>query len=574
MGAAVGMKGSSTTSGTLGGYLEIDGRSYVLTAAHFVEDAEKNADKNVELSIPTDLILPAEEMHDVLNRWVQTQCREVRARSEGMVIDKSAEKQSDELVPGDIKGDSGSWEEATLSAANNQLLEFSKALKDGPIIIGKHKVHRKGYRESGTLRRLSEQGHIALNEQGRVFMDWALHEATIKGENRHRYRSRKDALLALEPGNRVPEEILCEKTCDLNAKKAPEMHYVGRTSGHRQCTLTSEPGILRKGGKGETISFPYFLMPKGGPVKKDEVAGDSGAWIIRNSDNTVIGQLYGLQGDHKLVFTPINDIIDHIKEVCQTENVHLPGNPRSAREPETQALAYKRPSAIDDDSTDSILLTPPPTPRSLSGITTPILDLPQSPSNDSSIESTGPPTPDSILSDDYVSVQIEEEIDSIIRTPENGGQSEPLRRYIEADEAEAHEIATSSIEHDLSQTLQTDCVLDQCGNTVSRGIQGIEGASKLELTSNVEDRVKVKARAMPTLSSARVTDFPSIAPCSALSSMASIKFTQSRRSKHNPPRRRSLQGYYYKDTNQDYTLNHMALRSHSTLTKIPRVRTF
>jgi len=60
--------------------------------------------------------------------------------------------------------------------------------------------------------------------------------------------------------------------------------------------------------------------------EEDIYWGDSGAWIIRDSDNALVGLLWGwING--QLIFTPIKDVFEDIKETFNATEVGLPKLP-------------------------------------------------------------------------------------------------------------------------------------------------------------------------------------------------------------------------------------------------------
>jgi len=58
--------------------------------------------------------------------------------------------------------------------------------------------------------------------------------------------------------------------------------------------------------------------------------GDSGSWVLRQSDNALVGLLWGLVDGH-LLFTPIKDVFSDIKSVLNARGIRLPGAPDSSQ---------------------------------------------------------------------------------------------------------------------------------------------------------------------------------------------------------------------------------------------------
>jgi hypothetical protein len=67
-----------------------------------------------------------------------------------------------------------------------------------------------------------------------------------------------------------------------------------------------------------------MVVPKDKQQEGDNYYGDSGAWIIRDSDNALVGLLWGwING--QLIFTPITDVFADIKDTLNATEVCLPG---------------------------------------------------------------------------------------------------------------------------------------------------------------------------------------------------------------------------------------------------------
>ena len=145
-------------------------------------------------------------------------------------------------------------------------------------------------------------------------MDWSLCELKSEiGENRHKYRSHQAAMAddyideinhANQPGE------ICHETCE--ADSGIDVYYVGQGSHHRSgvvnipilvsidSSITHEWAIMSS--EGEDIEYPH-------------VAGDSGAWVIRQNWNKLVGQVHS-HSTGQVLFTPIDVIFADLQKHC------------------------------------------------------------------------------------------------------------------------------------------------------------------------------------------------------------------------------------------------------------------
>ena len=447
MGIAIGMGCSNDVSGTLGGFLEINGKLCILTAAHTVDEAQKESKNGTTGEDKKSLISPPQDILEILRGWVGYQDQEHKARMENAVMNISnqmrANHGNEDISPEDLDNSSHTMREEA-----RRLEQFREDVRSNPKEIGKCKHNKYEKVKSGALGRL--QGN-KVKEQYPIEMDYAIHKALVQGSNRHRYRSQDDALADTEIGRPdlqriISEGELCDETCDPDTS-AVEVYYVGRTSGHRACILSTAPELRYDRG---SPKIAYFLVDPKGDVKREEVEGDSGAWIIRTHDNKVLGQLVGLNGT-LLTFIPINDIIDHIKQFTN-ETVCLPKVPREA--PSSPAhrimtLSYtRRPS----EQRGFQLPIPPPSPNfAITSDLTPA----RSRSHSSATESVGPSTRDLVDapgSCEDIRVSDAEYGDGSRPSLVDGSQQEPIRQLVEIGDSVASALA---VENHLTDTVSS-----------------------------------------------------------------------------------------------------------------------
>ena len=348
MGAPIGMKCSDRVSGTLGGFLQIDGEKYVVTAAHVVEHARepKHLKERLEETDIYALESPPHSIVQSLHGWLDRTEKELQGAVEEEMAVRAQDNQ--EITPEELSG------ELTQDLQKSQ--QARQILQQGPQVIGHYTTSKDTLKESNTLRRRKLKRK--LGPRDKVRMDWAVHKALTRGSNKHRYQSAEKARTAYPQADPLDEGQICDETCDPGSDD--DVHYVGRGSGHRKLKVNSAPSCVYDG---KFTFCAHFILDAGRSVNAPEAEGDSGAWIIRSSDNKALGQLYDAVNG-KLLFTPINDIIDHIKEELQVTDVHLP---RSSDQPatplaEVQCLSCIRPPLTVPSLLNAMPPTPPLTP--------------------------------------------------------------------------------------------------------------------------------------------------------------------------------------------------------------------
>ncbi len=74
----------------------------------------------------------------------------------------------------------------------------------------------------------------------------------------------------------------------------------------------------------ETSSeWAIVLQPESQQISTTHL-GDSGSWVLRQSDNALVGLLWGWVDGH-LLFTPIKDVFNDIKSMLNADMICLPG---------------------------------------------------------------------------------------------------------------------------------------------------------------------------------------------------------------------------------------------------------
>ncbi|KAL9043366.1 MAG: hypothetical protein Q9214_003444 [Letrouitia sp. 1 TL-2023] len=156
-------------------------------------------------------------------------------------------------------------------------------------------------------------------------MDWCLCKSSNENaENRHKYRSmeaaRTDQYIGEADHNNLPGE-LCHDICE--AEPGVAVYYVGQGSGRRDGRVN---GALTATCNRSLVSQEWSIVSSDARwLDFEEVKGDSGAWVIRQRDNKLMGQVHGHAGG-QVLFTPIKVIFDDMQSQFGV-NVSLPPSP-------------------------------------------------------------------------------------------------------------------------------------------------------------------------------------------------------------------------------------------------------
>ena len=306
MGASLGLRCNKRVSGTLGGYIFVDGKSYMLTADHFIERARLAVDSsNIEDKSSREIMSPSP--HDIQDMLSSLQAT-INDIGEGLQSDLE-ERGQDELSIAEVQGlDSYQKEQREWY---DKFQTWSKKLdrKDEDFVLGEVK-------QRCSRNQVEINGSRDLRK-----MDWALCSVVNnrEGDNRHRYRSKLAPWAAeykhdgLHPqGAGEP----CTQTCPVQA--GAQVHYVGAGTGYQSAIINPPEGVLSIGGV-QTTEWSLILTDGNHGVHQ----GDSGAWIIQDRGHSLIGMLWGEQNS-LLYFTPIGEIFDDIKGDMGADLVCLP----------------------------------------------------------------------------------------------------------------------------------------------------------------------------------------------------------------------------------------------------------
>ena len=323
MGASVGLLCSNSISATLGGYVLIGGKKYLLTSEHFVAKSRKLGIGDCDIDDDSTLTSPS--IYDL--KKIEANLKQNQRDLEGEINELMLQTYGNQEIA-----------EEAFNDLTPALRDKTKRRDDVRILLDQVTKPPLQY-AVGTVRRLrldetrtevisrSLADDVGLqNDQLMVkhHMDWALFDTYAQmaeiGENRHKYRSNQDAIVDnyIEESDHVnqPGDV-CQETCGVVSGLS--VHYVGQRSKHRSGKV-SLPSLVREGSS-EKLAWG-FLGPDGYTIPYSDVAGDSGAWVIRTDNNKLMGQVHSY-GQDTVLFTPIDVVFAALREACGSD-VTLP----------------------------------------------------------------------------------------------------------------------------------------------------------------------------------------------------------------------------------------------------------
>ncbi|KAL2070495.1 hypothetical protein VTL71DRAFT_13521 [Oculimacula yallundae] len=299
LGSSIGIRGLTDSSATLGGYLVIDGDTFLLTVDHLLPDDQQDSE-SIYITHPSQqeqlIYRPRYNVGERI-RDLDTCC-----------------------VSCSILG------KAANSNYKHEILDMEELYN--PIY---HKcivaqIYQRAYQEfarslSKPLGRLQARSGLRsrLNVAGRykheVEMDWALFyvdEWPVPINSYARVISN-----GLSFSEIVPEA---------------QVYATGRTSGRQIGAINPAQVLINHGGR---MTIEWSISPDPGTSLKDWVIGgigvdgDSGSWVIDRKNQRVYGMVWGRHGplaDPITLFTPINHIIADIRERTGVKDICLPSH--------------------------------------------------------------------------------------------------------------------------------------------------------------------------------------------------------------------------------------------------------
>ncbi|MCJ1356805.1 MAG: hypothetical protein MMC33_006801 [Icmadophila ericetorum] len=307
MGASLGLRYNNQISATLGGYVEVNGIPYLLTVDHFIEKARRNAEGNPTV-MSSKIVSPSLLDISYLQPSLEMSIKDVEVEMERLVF---GENKKDEYTASEVKKSSY----LILNDWYNRLQTWRNELEKSEKTYIMGEVYQR-----------CDRTEVDVTYNGQQFsrkMDWALCtvERDRKDENRHRYRtadinSNKGYTLDGTYPHGAGE--LCTKFSSVEA--GVDVHYVGAGTGYQKARVNPPQVLLSEEGK-QTCEWALVLLEQGSYHK-----GDSGAWILQDNSNSLVGMLWGEDDSDKnslLYFTPIDEIFQQIKKEMEEDEVEI-----------------------------------------------------------------------------------------------------------------------------------------------------------------------------------------------------------------------------------------------------------
>ena len=332
MGASIGLL-CSRISATLGGYVLIDGIKYMLTSAHFVKNSWKpaNLDRNIDDENSNDhttIMSPSRRdlkyIKDCLIQTKRDLCTQMNHKGKNYEVEDIYEGLTDCNPLG-----SGIDELVAGSKDIDQLLrQVTKPPSE--YAVGSVFKFSKDQRTVGVPSSLADICSLTsctLN----YHMDWTLCEVKRTGENQHKYQSNKHALedhyVEESQYANQPSEV-CHEICE--AEVGVKIHYVGQGSQRRSGKVNLPMQI----SVGSNVTYGWTIISsEGAQIPYEHVEGDSGAWVITETGNKLMGQVHA-HSSGKVVFTPINAVFLDLQDLAQDkDSVSLPPRPPGSEQP-------------------------------------------------------------------------------------------------------------------------------------------------------------------------------------------------------------------------------------------------
>ena len=312
MGGSVGIFGNREVSGTLGGYIRVDSKRYILIAYHLIEEVRIQNLLRHDRGGLRSIMLTSPSLADVdeLKRYLTHSLRSSNARIRKLLSDRG-----ESVLPSDMQ----------------VLLESADQLDDETVlqIFLLQQIAKKNEEDFivGKLVywRLNEYRQQSGYPPTLNRMDWALYETTQEqrvGHNRYRYPrvpggEELDYNYCNQEGLTIGLGDECRGVCSLE----PEIpvFYEGRKSGRRRGVINPMRDFFntRNGLVGE-----WCFIPEGPSLAYADFCGDSGALVLREDTNEAMAMIHG-HSENGLRVTPLLDILQDIREVTGASDVRL-----------------------------------------------------------------------------------------------------------------------------------------------------------------------------------------------------------------------------------------------------------
>jgi hypothetical protein len=325
MGASIGLLCTEEEFATLGCYVEVDKQKYILTIDHLIEKSYRKLESGIEdkLTLTSPALAKVKKMKEDLEHLLSSLGGDMAAEMRKIFADRPISMTDLDPLPKEM---------LEIRRKQTFVSEFVEELKkdkeDFKIGSLAHQCESNGTarlctEHSTVASDLSEYSELELQPAEMCHrMDWALFKAdTRAGTNRHRYRyNPNDGTTDYFPVNKEHGEgDICQETCIVESNE--KVYFVGQTNGR----LTGEINAALRAVvyRGRKTLEHHIIISAEQKKKAKEYGGDSGAVVLRISDNKLVGLVWGCFND-ELIFTPIGTVFADIKETLKANDVRLP----------------------------------------------------------------------------------------------------------------------------------------------------------------------------------------------------------------------------------------------------------
>ena len=317
--ASIGMRCTRKISATSCCYLDVDGKKLLLTVRHFIEDSKAKRDsiatQHDERTLTSPALLEVDRMIEFFDQYL----RELDTQ-----IDEALKERYRTELPSNIEcSDTLKGYEENKGAAWRLKDELLRSRKDEKtLILGSLMYETKASAvrpiDEETTTMWPESTHRSPEPKHR--MDWSLWHVTNRaGVNRTQYGiDHVEGSVDFANTENGGTRRACHATHSVESNE--RVYWIGQSSGYQVADVNPAPMQIVINGV-ETMEWSLIVQGKYREGHK-KFRGDSGAGIMRVSDDSLIGMLCAYC-NQQLVFTPIRGIIADIKEKCNARNVKL-----------------------------------------------------------------------------------------------------------------------------------------------------------------------------------------------------------------------------------------------------------
>jgi hypothetical protein len=317
-GASIGLLCTGSITATICCYVLVEGRLFILTVKHFITKSYDRllAGTSDRTTVVSPALADVDDMRETFTQFVTN----FKIELDEAMRDHFGDEYPDYVSLGDM----GSLPDNV----KDIMAKLDVVKKDLSYLAGGDGLFRLGsLAYQSTTPSNSERHLFSLPEQRfGHHMDWALCSVLPEraGTNRHRYQyDHEERAVDFYTGDTdnfgAGQPFL--DTCDVEANT--RVHFVGQATGHQSGEINAGRILICHNG---IVSEEWaMVMSANRQDGNDNIhRGDSGASIVRDSDNKLVGLLWARTEDGQLVLTPINTVFDDIRQKVPASDVSLP----------------------------------------------------------------------------------------------------------------------------------------------------------------------------------------------------------------------------------------------------------